>query len=99
MDMVNKSLKVPYTNYTLLNKIKLLNKINKKEIIKTSSRSSTILPIMVGHTLSIYNGNKHIPLFISEACFGHKLGEFSPTRNFISHKKNESQISNKKKRT
>lgn len=84
--------KRPYIAYYLLNKILLLNKLKKKEIIKTWSRSSTILPIMIGHTISIYNGKKHIPLYISEELIGYKLGEFISTRTFYSHKKLDHKI-------
>jgi small subunit ribosomal protein S19 len=84
--------KGPYIAYHLLKKIQKLNNNGKKEIIKTWSRSSTILPEMIGHTISVYNGKLHFPLYISEALVGHKLGEFVPTRNFKSHKKNERKI-------
>jgi small subunit ribosomal protein S19 len=84
--------KGPYIAYHLLNKIQLLNKKGKKEIIKTWSRSSTILPSMIGHTISVYNGQKHIPVYISDPLVGHKLGEFVPTRNFRSHKKTERKV-------
>lgn len=87
--------KGPYVAYHLLHKIYLLNKLNKKIIIKTWSRSSIILPIMVNHTISIYNGKKHIPLFITEPLIGYKLGEFILTRKFISHKKIDHKIKNK----
>ena len=87
-------IKGPYIAYHLLEKIRLLNKNNEKKVIITWSRSSTILPMMIGHTLSIYNGKKHIPLYISENLVGHKLGEFIPTRKFISHKKTEHKIKN-----
>lgn len=89
------TLKPPYIAYHLLNKIEKLNAkgaLGKKEVIKTWSRSSTILPIMIGHTISLYNGQKHIPLFISDQLVGHKLGEFVPTRTFRSHKKVERKI-------
>lgn len=79
--------KGPYISYQLLNRVRLLNIANKKEVIRTWSRASTILPIMIGHTISIYNGRKHIPIYISDTLVGHKLGEFSPTRIFQSHKK------------
>jgi len=85
-------LKGTYISYILLNKIKLLNKKNIKEVIKTWSRSSTILPLMIGHTISIHNGRKHIPIYISDQLVGHKLGEFVPTRTFYSHKKIERKI-------
>jgi small subunit ribosomal protein S19 len=85
-------LKGPYIAYHLLDKIKLLNQKNKKETIKTWSRSSTILPIMIGHTISVYNGQKHVPIYISDQLIGHKLGEFVPTRTFRSHKKTERKV-------
>jgi len=84
--------KGPYIAYHLLAKILTLNKKNKKEVIQTWSRSSTILPLMIGHTISVYNGKKHVPVFISDQLVGHKLGEFVPTRNFRSHKKTEKKI-------
>jgi small subunit ribosomal protein S19 len=84
--------KGPYIAYHLLNKIILFNEKNKKETIKTWSRSSTILPIMIGHTISVYNGQKHVPIFITDQLIGHKLGEFVPTRNFRSHKKTERKV-------
>jgi len=84
--------KGPYIAYHLLNKINLLNEKGKKEIVKTWSRASTILPLMIGHTISVYNGQKHIPIFISDPLVGHKLGEFVPTRTFRSHKKTERKV-------
>jgi len=84
--------KGPYIAYHLLNKLVALNQKGKKEIIKTWSRSSTILPLMIGHTISVYNGQKHVPVFISDQLVGHKLGEFVPTRTFRSHKKTERKI-------
>ena len=66
--------KGPYIAYHLLNKLNKLNEKGKKETIKTWSRSSTILPIMIGHTISVYNGQKHVPIFISDQLVGHKLG-------------------------
>jgi len=84
--------KGPYIDYHLLNKLKKLNEKGKKEIIKTWSRASTILPLMIGHTISVYNGQKHVPIFISDQLVGHKLGEFVPTRSFRSHKKTERKV-------
>jgi small subunit ribosomal protein S19 len=84
--------KGPFIAYHLLNKILALNKLNKKEVIKTWSRSSTILPMMIGHTISVYNGQKHVPVYISDPLVGHKLGEFVPTRTFRSHKKTERKV-------
>lgn len=69
--------------------IKKLNKVNKKTIIKTWSRASTIIPNMVGYTIAVYNGKQHFPVFISDQMVGHKLGEFVPTRNFKSHIKSD----------
>jgi small subunit ribosomal protein S19 len=84
--------KGPYIAYHLLNKIKKMDKSGKKDTIKTWSRASTILPLMIGHTISVYNGQKHVPVFISDQLVGHKLGEFVPTRTFRSHKKTERKV-------
>ena len=81
--------KGPYIELKLLTKIKKLNELNKKNTIKTWSRSSTIIPEMIGHTIAIYNGKQHFPVFISEQMIGHKLGEFVPTRTFRSHIKSD----------
>jgi small subunit ribosomal protein S19 len=77
--------KGPFIAYHLLKKVEKMNAENKKETIKTWSRASTITPVMIGHTIAIYNGKKHIPLFINEQIIGHKLGEFIPTRTFKTH--------------
>ena len=90
--MVRSLSKGPYIAYHLLNKLKVLNEKGKKDTIKTWSRASTILPLMIGHTISVYNGQKHVPIFISEQLVGHKLGEFVPTRTFRSHKKTERKV-------
>ena len=81
--------KGPFINYKLINKIQELNHKKMKTTVKTWSRSSTIMPDMVGHTIAIYNGKQHFPIFISDQMVGHKLGEFVPTRNFRSHIKND----------
>nr|ARW60243.1 ribosomal protein S19 [Laurencieae sp.] len=81
--------KGPYINCKLLKKINSLNRQSKKETIKTWSRSSTILPNMIGHTIAVHNGKQHFPVFVSEQMIGHKLGEFVPTRIFRSHIKND----------
>jgi small subunit ribosomal protein S19 len=81
--------KGPFIAYHLLKKIDKMNSANKKETIKTWSRTSTILPNMVGHTIAVYNGKQHIPVFISDQFVGHKLGEFVSTRNFKSHIKTD----------
>nr|YP_009130591.1 30S ribosomal protein S19 [Tydemania expeditionis]CEO91121.1 30S ribosomal protein S19 [Tydemania expeditionis] len=71
----------------LIRKIQKLNLEGRKKVIPTWSRSSVILPIMIGHTIAVYNGQQHIPIYITEQMVGHKLGEFSPTRYFRGHKK------------
>ena len=77
--------KGPYIDYKLEKKIDLANTSNKKQVIKTWARRSTISPLFVGHTFAVHNGNKFIPVFISENMVGHKLGEFAPTRIFRQH--------------
>jgi len=78
--------KSPFVAYHLLKKINKSNKAgNKKDTITTWSRSSTILPSMIGFTIAVYNGKQHVPIFISDQLVGHKLGEFVSTRNFRSH--------------
>nr|UBQ35342.1 ribosomal protein S19 [Thalassiosira sp.] len=79
--------KGPFVAYHLLKKINKMNREGKKEVITTWSRSSTILPNMVGFTIAVYNGKQHVPIFISDQLIGHKLGEFVPTRTFKSHVK------------
>ena len=81
--------KGPYIEVKLLKKIENLNKNQKIETLKTWSRSSTIIPDMVGHTIAVYNGKQHFPVFISDQMVGHKLGEFVPTRSFRSHIKSD----------
>nr|YP_009397889.1 ribosomal protein S19 [Sonderella linearis]ARW67075.1 ribosomal protein S19 [Sonderella linearis] len=81
--------KGPYIEIKLLKRIEELNKNNKKNTIKTWSRSSTILPNMIGHTIAVHNGKQHFPVFVSDQMIGHKLGEFIPTRTFRSHIKND----------
>ena len=81
--------KGPFIADSLMKKIERLNANNKKEVIKTWSRSSTILPLMVGHTIAVHNGRQHIPVFISDQMVGHKLGEFAPTRTFRGHAKGD----------
>nr|YP_009313342.1 Ribosomal protein S19 [Dichotomaria marginata]SCW21596.1 Ribosomal protein S19 [Dichotomaria marginata] len=81
--------KGPFINIKLFNKIVEMNRLTKKQTIKTWSRASTILPNMVGHTIAVYNGKQHFPVFISDQMVGHKLGEFVPTRNFRSHIKSD----------
>jgi small subunit ribosomal protein S19 len=77
--------KGPFIYPKLQKKIDALNKSNKKQVIKTWSRSSTIAPDFVGHTFAVHNGNKFIPVYVQESMVGHKLGEFAPTRIFRGH--------------
>ena len=77
--------KGPYVEASLARKVEALNQQNDKRVIKTWSRASTILPEFVGHTIAVHNGNKFIPVYITENMVGHKLGEFSPTRLFRGH--------------
>nr|YP_009339649.1 ribosomal protein S19 [Lobelia anceps]APQ39041.1 ribosomal protein S19 [Lobelia anceps] len=75
----------------LLKKINKINTKKEKEIIKTWSRASTIVPIMIGHTIAIHNGKEHLPIYINNDMIGHKLGEFAPTLNFREHTKNDNK--------
>lgn len=77
--------KGPYASPRLCKRIDAMNEKNEKKILKTWNRSSTILPSFVGHTISVHNGSKHIPVYIKSEMVGHKLGEFSPTRKFLGH--------------
>ncbi|NLN07097.1 MAG: 30S ribosomal protein S19 [Firmicutes bacterium] len=77
--------KSPYVAPKLLAKIEQMNAKNEKKVIKTWSRRSTIYPQMVGHTLAVHDGRKHVPVYITEDMVGHKLGEFAPTRTFRGH--------------
>ena len=77
--------KGPFVNEKLLAAIEEMNKNNEKKVIKTWSRPSTIYPQMVGHTIAVHDGRKHIPVYITEDMVGHRLGEFAPTRTFRGH--------------
>jgi small subunit ribosomal protein S19 len=77
--------KGPYIDFRLEKKVEVLNASGKKSVIKTWSRRSMISPDFVGHTFGVHNGNKFIPVYVTENMVGHKLGEFSPTRNFRGH--------------
>ena len=77
--------KGPYIDDKLLLKVELMNSRNEKKVVKTWARSSTISPDFVGHTIAVHNGNKLIPVYVSENMVGHKLGEFAPTRLFRGH--------------
>ncbi len=77
--------KGPYVEESLIKRIKQMNDVNEKRVVKTWSRRSTIFPQMVGHTIAVYDGRKHIPVYVTEDMVGHKLGEFAPTRTFKGH--------------
>ncbi|XWX04310.1 30S ribosomal protein S19 [Aggregatilineales bacterium SYSU G02658] len=77
--------KGPYIQPRLLAKIEKMNETNKRAVIRTWSRDSTIFPQMVGHTIAVHNGKQHVPIYVTENMVGHKLGEFAPTRNFRGH--------------
>jgi len=81
--------KGPYINLKLEDKILKLNETNKKSVVKTWARASMISPDFVGHTIAVHNGNKFIPVYVTENMVGHKLGEFSPTRIFRGHSGNK----------
>lgn len=77
--------KGPYVEAKLLKRIEAMNEVNEKKVLKTWSRASTIFPQMVGHTIAVYDGRKHVPVYITEDMVGCKLGEFAPTRSFKGH--------------
>lgn len=77
--------KGPYVDPKLMEKIELMNRTGEKRVIRTWARASTIVPEMVGHTIAVHDGRRHVPIFITEEMVGHKLGEFAPTRTFRGH--------------
>ena len=77
--------KGPIVEPRLLGRIAAMNAAGEKNVVKTWSRASTIFPEMVGHTIAVYDGRKHVPVYITESMVGHKLGEFAPTRTFRGH--------------
>ena len=77
--------KGPFVDAKLLSRIQAMNEKNEKVVIKTWSRASTIFPEMVGHTIAVYDGRKHVPVYVTEDMVGHKLGEFAPTRTYRGH--------------
>ena len=81
--------KGPFVDDHLAKKVDVQNEKGTKNVIKTRSRLSMIVPEMLGHTLAVHNGNKHIPVFVTESMIGHKLGEFAPTRTFRGHEKDD----------
>ncbi|MDO5737728.1 MAG: 30S ribosomal protein S19 [Eubacteriales bacterium] len=82
-----------YVQEALMKRIEAMNEKNEHKVIKTWSRSSTIFPEMVGHTIAVHDGRKHVPVYITEEMVGHKLGEFAPTRLFRSHARSEKSAS------
>jgi small subunit ribosomal protein S19 len=83
--MSRSSKKGPFVEERLMRRIEDMNKANTKTMIRTWSRTSTIFPEMVGHTIAVHDGHKHVPVFVSESMVGHKLGEFAPTRLYRGH--------------
>ena len=83
--MSRSSKKGPFVEERLLGRITAMNESGSKQMVRTWSRASTVFPEMVGHTIAVHDGRKHVPVFISEQMVGHKLGEFAPTRTFRSH--------------
>ncbi|HEY7632916.1 MAG TPA: 30S ribosomal protein S19 [Thermoleophilaceae bacterium] len=83
--MSRSSKKGPFVEERLIDRIEAMNSSGQKQMIKTWSRTSTIFPEMVGHTIAVHDGRKHVPVFVSESMVGHKLGEFAPTRLFRGH--------------
>ena len=79
--------KGPFVEARLLGRIEEMNKRNEKKVVKSWSRASVIFPTFIGHTIAVYNGKKHIPVYVTENMVGHRLGEFSPTRNYRGHGK------------
>ena len=78
-------IKGPFVEERLMSRIDAMNAANEKKVVKTWSRASTIFPEMVGHTIAVHDGRKHVPVFISEDMVGHRLGEFAPTRTYRGH--------------
>jgi small subunit ribosomal protein S19 len=83
--MSRPSKKGPWVEDRLMNRIEAMNTANSRQMIRTWSRASTIFPEMVGHTIAVHDGRKHVPVFVSESMVGHKLGEFAPTRTYRGH--------------
>nr|AMC32550.1 ribosomal protein S19 [Oenothera nuttallii] len=81
----------PFVANPLLRKMEKLNRREDKQLIRTWSRASTIIPTMIGHTIAIHNGREHLPIYITDHMVGHKLGEFAPTINFRGHAKNDNK--------
>lgn len=87
--------KGPFIEERLLKRVQNMNESGKKSVVKTWSRASTIFPDMVGHTIAVHDGRKHVPVYVTEEMVGHKLGEFAPTRTFRGHRGSEKSSSAK----
>ena len=87
--------KGPFISERLIGRIQAMNASGKKTVVKTWSRASTIYPEMVGHTIAVHDGKKHVPVYVTEEMVGHKLGEFAPTRTFRGHRGSEKSSSAK----
>jgi small subunit ribosomal protein S19 len=83
--MTRSSKKGPWVEDRLMSRIEAMNESGNKQMVKTWSRASTVFPEMVGHTIAVHDGQKHVPVFVTEAMVGHKLGEFAPTRRYRGH--------------
>ena len=83
--MSRSSKKGPWVEERLMTRIEAMNQANQRTMVRTWSRTSTIFPEMVGHTIAVHDGRKHVPVFVSESMVGHKLGEFAPTRTYRGH--------------
>lgn len=81
--------KGPFVDDHLMKKVEAMNEVNEKKVVKTWSRRSTIFPQFIGHTLAVYDGRKHVPVYVTEDMVGHKLGEFAPTRTYRGHSKDD----------
>lgn len=81
--------KGPFVADHLMSKVEKMNAAGRKDVIKTWSRASTILPQMIGHTIAVHNGKQHVPVYVTEQMVGHKLGEFAPTRTYRGHAKDK----------
>jgi len=93
-DTLSRSIKKgPFVAESLMKKITAMNEKNEKKVVKTWSRSSTIFPDFVGHTIAVHDGRKHVPVYVTEDMVGHKLGEFAPTRTFKGHAGEERKTS------
>ena len=87
--------KGPFVEERLMSRIDAMNAANEKKVVKTWSRASTIFPDMVGHTIAVHDGRKHVPVYVTEEMVGHKLGEFAPTRTFRGHRGSEKSTGGK----